>query len=180
MLHLIAGPMFSGKSSRLIYYIRKYKTLDYSLCVVKPTIDDRYDAFNVCSHNQEKETCNLLATDQLASIVDLPEYKESKVVLIEEAQFFTGLVDTVKRILDQDKKMVYISGLNGDCNRNVFGEIHLLLPLCSSVEFLNALCMKCKDGTPAIYSKRNNTDSTQIIVAGNDMYESVCHNHYLS
>lgn len=179
MLHLIVGPMFSGKSTRLIYYIRKYKTLDYPLFVVKPTIDDRYDASNVCSHNQEKETCHLLDVDNLHAMFDDPAYQASKVVLIEEAQFFTGLVSCVQRMLDQDQKMVYISGLNGDCNRHVFGEIHLLLPLCSSIEFLNALCMTCKDGTPAIYSKRLTTDAKQVVVAGSDGYESVCHKHYL-
>ena len=177
MLHLIIGPMFSGKSTRLIYYIRKYKTLDYPILVIKPTIDDRYDALNVCSHNQDKETCHLVAIDQLCSVMEWEEYKTAKVVLIEEGQFFTGLVDTVTRMLD-DEKRVYISGLNGDFNRNVFGEIHLLLPLCSSIEFLNALCMKCKDGTPAIYSKRTHANHEQVLVAGKDMYEAVCHAHY--
>jgi len=181
MLHLIVGPMFSGKSTRLIYYIRKYKTLDYPILVIKPTIDDRYDAMNVCSHNQEKETCHLVECDQLASVLEWDEYKSAKVVLVEEAQFFSGLVETVRHMMDRDQKRVYVSGLNGDFNRNVFGEIHMLLPLCSSIECLNALCMKCKDGTPAIYSKRtSHADSQQVLVAGKDVYESVCHAHYLS
>ena len=51
MLHLILGPMFSGKSTRLIYHIRQFKTLDYPLCIVKPDIDKRYSSNEICTHN---------------------------------------------------------------------------------------------------------------------------------
>jgi len=180
MLHLILGPMFSGKSTRLIYHIRQFKTLDYPLCIVKPDIDKRYSANEICTHNLDKEPCHVLAIDSLPDIFNLPEYKTAKVVMIEEAQFFNHLLPTIQTMLDIDKKIIYITALNGDSNRNVFGDIPLLLPLCYHIDFLHALCQYCKDGTPAIYSKRNSHDDTQIKVAGKDVYEAVCLNHFFN
>ena len=55
MLHLITGPMFSGKSTKLIYYIRQHKTLDIPMFIVKPTIDTRYTASDICTHHFDKE-----------------------------------------------------------------------------------------------------------------------------
>lgn len=179
MLHLILGPMFSGKSTRLIYHIRQFKTLDYPLCIVKPDIDKRYSSNEICTHNLDKEPCQVLETDSLALIFHLPEYQKAKVVMIEEAQFFINIVSIIQTMLDVDKKIIYVTALNGDSNRKVFGDIPNLLPLCYHIEFLHALCQRCKDGTPAIYSKRNIEDENQIKVAGKDIYEAVCLNHFL-
>ena len=41
-LEIILGPMFSGKSSRLIQISKKYKTLNQKILIVKPIIDNRY------------------------------------------------------------------------------------------------------------------------------------------
>ena len=81
--------------------------------------------------------------------------------------------------IDTDKKKVYISALNGDSNREIFGDIHKLVPLADNIEFLQALCIDCKDGSLAIFSKRIiSDDNTQICVAGSDKYKAVCRNHY--
>ena len=52
-LELIIGPMFSGKSSRLIQIIRKYKVLNKSILVIKPIIDNRYSHnSHIITHDQ--------------------------------------------------------------------------------------------------------------------------------
>lgn len=178
-LHLILGPMFSGKSTRLIEHIRAFKTLDYPMMVVKPDIDRRYTETNdICTHNQDKEECYTVPIHDLETILDRHEFKKAKVVMIEEGQFFSNLYKTVLRMLDDEKKHIYITALNGDSQRKLFGEIYLLLPLCTKIEWLQALCIRCKNGTPAIYSKRTSDSSEQIVVGSQDKYEAVCFEHY--
>jgi thymidine kinase len=179
-LHLILGPMFSGKSTRLIQHIRTFTTLEYTICTIKPDIDTRYTTTNeLCTHNQEKESCLVLPIDGLASVCQLPAYTEAKVVMIEEGQFFTHIYDVVRHMMDVDKKHIYISALNGDSERALFGDIYKLLPLCSHIEWLTALCKSCKDGTPGVYSKRKTRNESQIQVASSDVYEAVCLTHYI-
>ena len=62
----------------------------------------------------------------------------------------------------------------------VLGDIHYDLPEDHDMEWLKALCIRCKDGTPAVYSKRTSNDDQQIVVAGKDQYEAVCQKHYFN
>lgn len=178
-LNLIIGPMFSGKSSRLIQYIRQYKTLESNLIVIKPSLDIRYTNNNeICTHNHEKESCMIYDKDELNNIFNDMNYYDYEVIIIEEGQFFSNLYEIVKKMTDLDKKKVYISALNGDSNRNIFGDIHKLIPLADNIEFLQALCIDCKDGTLGIYSKRISKESSQIFVAGDKQYKAVCRKHF--
>ena len=79
---------------------------------------------------------------------------------------------------DIDKKVVYVTGLNGDSNRELFGEIYKLIPLADHIEFLQSLCMDCKDGTSAIYSKRIVSNGDQILIDGSNSYKAVCRKHF--
>jgi len=178
-LNLIIGPMFSGKSTRLIHYIRKYKTLAFKMMVIKPSIDNRYTESNeICTHNLEKESCIMYTTDGLINIFNDPKYIESKIIIIEEGQFFISLYDHIKRMTDNDKKIVYVTALNGDSNRELFGDVYKLLPLCDNIEFMQSLCIKCSDGTLGIYSKRISDNHDQVCVAGSSVYQAVCREHY--
>ena len=177
-LKLIIGPMFSGKSTRLIQYIRSYKTLGENIIVVKPSLDKRYTELNeICTHNHDKENCICFDKDSLYNIFD-DNYKKTNIIIIEEGQFFANLFDIVKRMTDIDKKVVYVTGLNGDSNRELFGDIYKLIPLADHIEFLQSLCMDCKDGTSAIYSKRIVSNNDQILVDGSNSYKAVCRKHF--
>jgi thymidine kinase len=180
-LTLILGPMFSGKSTKLIQYINKYKTLNKKMLIIKPSIDNRYTTTaNICTHDMQTQNCICIGHYELNSIFNLDTYTESNIIIIEEGQFFDNLFENINKMLT-DKKTIYISALNGDSNRELFGEIYKLIPICDNFEFLQALCLDCSDGTPAIFSKRLNTNNlNKILVAGATEYKAVCRHHYLN
>jgi len=175
-LTLILGPMFSGKSTRLINYARKFKIINKKLLIFKHIIDNRYDTNFICSHNLDKEPC--ICIDDINLIFDHPDYKLSNIIIIEEAQFFPILLKPIKQMVDIDNKIVIISGLNGDSNRNNFGDIYNLIPFCDNIEFCSSLCKICSNGTPAIFSKKITLNTDQILVGANDSYIAVCRYHY--
>ena len=84
----------------------------------------------------------------------LNNLKNCDVVAIDEAQFFPDLYEFVKLALDYYNKHVIVIGLDGDSDRNNFGDIHRLLPLCDDIIKLKALCSVCKDGSLWIFSKK--------------------------
>jgi thymidine kinase len=114
-----------------------------------------------------------------AKVFKLDSYQNTNIIFIEEAQFFSDIYQIIKKMTDIDNKIIYLSALNGDSNRELFGEIHKLIPLADNIEFLRALCTVCNDGTDGIYSKRLSNDKCQILVAGADQYNAVCRKHYL-
>ena len=180
-LELILGPMFSGKSTKLIQYIRKYKTLKYSMIIIKPNIDTRYTANNeICTHDYVKENCIVYGMNELHNIYNEKLYNTTKIIIIEEGQFFNNIYDIIKKMVDDDKKIIYISALNGDSNRNIFGDIYKLIPICNNIVFLKSLCIECNDGTLGIFSKRLINSKEQIAVGGSNEYIGVCRKHYLN
>jgi thymidine kinase len=103
-----------------------------------------------------------------------------KVVIVDEAQFFRGLVPFAKHVVDFLGKKLYLLGLDGDSNREPFGEILDCIPLADKVYKLTAFCKVCADGTPAIFTKRlGEVSDQQVIIGGKDMYASVCRKCYL-
>jgi thymidine kinase len=163
--------MYSGKTTSIIKHIRFYRSIGVEVMIIKPSIDVRYSETHICSHNQEMESCHMVS--QLDSVMLTDEFKQAKVIIIEEGQFFESLYQPVLEMLDHHQKHIIISALNGDSNRRLFGEIHLLLPICTQIEWLHAIC-KCKE--PACYSKRKSNSIEQIEI-GNE-YEAVCFQHY--
>lgn len=176
-LHIIMGPMFSGKSTELIRLIREYKFIEKNILVIKHCSDDcRYAESKICTHDQQKEDCM-----SLGNLLDLQyseEYSKAEIIFIEEAQFFNGLEEFIKKGMEENKKSFIIAGLDGDFKREPFGEILNLIPYSNKVTKLNALCKFCKNGTEAPFTKRLSKSTKLHLIGGADSYASVCRYHY--
>jgi thymidine kinase len=95
------------------------------------------------------------------------------VIVIDEAQFFTNLKKFVQHAVCEGKHVI-VAGLDGDFKQDVFGEILSLIPIADTITKLYALCMKCRDGTVAPFTKRIISCSEQELVGDHDSYMAVC------
>jgi thymidine kinase len=177
-IDIIMGCMFSGKSTELIRLANRYKVLEVPLLIVNHSLDNRYHESSIATHSNIKMDC--LSIDSLDLIKGKYEqlYNESKVIIIEEAQFFKRLYDFVINACEKDGKNVIVVGLDGDSNRRKFGEILDLIPVCDSVRKLYGLCVRCKDGTKACFTKRLVENNDQVFI-GSSEFQAVCRKHYL-
>lgn len=174
-LDIIIGPMYAGKSTELIRRIRQLKTLNKKYIVIKPSIDTRYSNNFIVSHNQDKENC--INVENLNDFIVSEHLKNINTIFIDEAQFFKDLKKNVLQLVEHYNINVVVVGLDGDFNRNKFGEILDLIPYSDSCQKITALCKECNDGTPACFTYRINDSDNQVQV-GND-YISLCRHHYL-
>ena len=178
-LKLIIGPMFAGKSTELLRIINMYKILNKKILIINHNINKRYDQPNssIVTHDKNKID-NCLAITSLNEISD--EFIElHDVIIIEELQFFEAAYINIVKMVDNFKKHVICAGLDGDFNRQPFGDVLRLIPHCDDIIKLKALCKKCGDGTPALFSKRIVNNDKTTLVGSNDCYEAVCRMHYL-
>ncbi len=190
-LEIILGPMFSGKTSRLVEIYKQCNFCNISVAVINHCIDNRYDDELLSTHDKIKIPC--IKTEKLFDVwtdcinmedevADVPRMKEkfkvvsSEVILINEGQFFPDLEDFVKRLLSHNKQ-VYICGLDGDFERKKFGQILDLIPLCDKIHKLTSLCSLCKNGNKGIFSMRLTSEKEQTVV-GSDNYITVCRSCY--
>ena len=176
-LEIVLGPMFSGKSSYALSYIRKQKAIGRNVLAVKPRIDNRYSEDEIVTHNQEKVPC--VVWDSNVDIAPNRFMLQADCIVIEEAQFFIGLPTFCAYMLGLGKHLVLV-GLDGDAHRKPFREILDCIPYANKVTKLSALCRRCKDGTEAPYTRyKENANQTgsQVDVGGDEKYEAVCLRH---
>lgn len=179
-LELFLGCMYAGKTTRLVEIYKQCKFCNISVSVINHSIDDRYDANQLSTHDHVMIPC--IKTERLSDIWGGSNYEHnqnlqnSSVIIINEGQFFNDLYDVVVSMIQCGKK-IYVGGLDGDFERRKFGQILDLIPLCDQVTKLTSLCSLCKDGTPGIFSKRITTETEQTVV-GSDNYIPVCRGCY--
>ena len=106
------------------------------------------------------------------------DYKKADAVFINEGQFFPDILESVKQMVERDKKHVYICGLDGDFKREVFGDLLRLIPFSDRVVKLQSLCVYCRNGEKAIFSHRITNEKGQVVI-GSDNYVPLCRSHYL-
>jgi len=178
-LDLVLGCMFSGKSSYLLSSIRKYKEIHWPVFVITSIFDKRYtNQTKIVNHNKDSCVANIAVEDLFHAMIDTT-FLNAKVIIIEEAQFYKNLVEFVRLAVDVHQKHVIVAGLDGDVNRDPFGEVLNLIPLADSIVKLKALCKKCNDGTHAIFSSKISENKSLVDVGGSDKYEALCRKHYL-
>lgn len=175
-LHIIIGPMFSGKTSELLNIINKYKILNKEVLVVKHADDIRYDINNLVSHNNRCHKCIYLHDLNYIFVNKL--YNNVDIIIVDEFQFFENSYDTIIKMIEKDNKKVIIAGLSGDSLKKPFGDILKLIPQCDKLTRLTALCKKCGDGTEAHFTKRIVDDNNTVLVGTDNEYEAVCRKHY--
>lgn len=169
-IHLIVGPMFSGKTTELFRLSNRYSLAGKKVCIVKYARDTRYDNVMVCTHDLRKMDA-ISAVKVNDAWNDLCKHD---VIGIDEGQFFDDVVECAERLADMGKTVI-IAALDGDFRRKPFPNIATLFPLAEKVDKVNAVC-KC--GDDASFTLRTVKCSQREVIGGKEMYEAVCRNCY--
>lgn len=168
-LHLIIGPMWAGKTTTLQRLFRRYTIIGKKLLLIKPSFDNRYEENAVCSHDYTKITSLNVSSDGLGQVD-----KSWDVYFIDEGHFFNpqSIRDFCQEGVFTGKHII-IALLNGDYKLDEMKVLSLLLPLATSIEYLNAICMICKKNL-ASYTIRTSTDEETFVVGNEDKYLVCC------
>lgn len=176
-LHIFIGSMFAGKSTKLIEYYNNGIENNEHVVVLTHTKENRYSKEELSTHNLEKIQC--LKYNSIEKFI-----KEQQIILlscntilIDEAQFFPDLLKCVELVEIFGKKVV-IFGLDGDFQRQKFGNILDLIPFSDTVEKLHARCNDCEN--KAIFSHRIIQEKEQIVIGNKDIYIPLCRKCYIN
>jgi len=170
-LEIILGPMFSGKTTQLIQHYKKNTYIGKPVCVINYSEDTRYHDSMLSTHDKIMIPC--IFARRLSDV----DTDHATVIIINEGQFFEDLFEFVLKMVEDNRKSVYVCGLDGDFKRKRFGKILDLIPYCNKVTKLNSLCSICKDGTPGIFSHRITKETSQVVI-GSDNYQPLCRQCY--
>lgn len=172
MLHMFIGPMYSGKTSKLHELYKQFEFCNIHTMVVNYAEDTRYtNKPELATHDKAMIPCNMAST---MSEIELSQDPETiQVYLINEGQFFPDIIEwTQKAISRPYNKKVYICGLDGDFERNTFGNWLSLIAYSDSVTKLRSICCDCRK-TDAIFSYRITEEKEQKVI-GSSSYIPLC------
>ena len=182
VLELISGCMFSGKTQELIRRLDQERYAGAAIQAFKPALDDRYGIEAVASHREVRfPAIAVPEVDGLrAQIRD-----DTRVVGIDEAQFFgPELVALAEELADGGRRVI-IAGLDLDFLARPFGPMPLLSAYADRLTKLQASCQypecgsrqasrtqRLVDGAPAP------ADSPLVVIGGAATYQARCRHHY--
>ena len=170
-VEVICGSMFSGKTEELIQRIKRAQIAKQKVQIFKPRIDVRYSAEHVTSHSSLK--LDARCVDEAEEILTQLE-DNTRVVGIDEAQFFSHSIVEISQRLANRGLRVIVAGLDLDYRGVPFGPMPLLMATAEFVTKMHAICTTC--GNPASRSQRLRvgTSDKQVLVGGEDAYEARC------
>lgn len=176
-IEVICGSMFSGKTEELMRRLKRATYAKQKIQVFKPIIDQRYSVDHVQSHDANKvlSTPVKTASEILEKVDD-----NTRIVGIDEAQFFDDAIVEVAQKLAYRGMRVICAGLDMDFKGQPFGPMPKLLAVAESVTKLSAVCTIC--GAPATRSQRlvatqevtSELTNDQVLVGATDFYEARC------
>jgi len=179
-LSILIGPMFAGKSTELLRRLYRDASIGTRCLYVNSSKDTRKTSTEYSTHNPLY--ASLKSGDHgvyMISVNNLSEIcayiGDYQIIGIDEAQFFTDLYDSVKFMVDTLGKHVIVTGLDGTFQREKFGHILDIVPLCDNIEKLTA---KCKCGKDAIFTYRKTSCNDVEEIGGKEIYDAKCRTCY--
>lgn len=185
-LDIIIGAMYSGKTTEIMRRLNIFQEMGYKCLYINSILDTRNEEV-LSTHNPSlkvtKTKVDMIKYNVLPTNIE--SISQYDVIGIDEAQFIPNLKDTVLKYVEEFGKKVIIGGLNGDFQRNKFGEVIDLIPYCDQIIKLQPFCLPCskKDRKmiPALFSKRiiQGGDTQQVLIGALEAYVPACRKCYL-
>ncbi len=169
-IRVISGCMFSGKTSRLLWYLKRAGIAGRTAVLFKPKIDNRYSETDVVTHDNNR-LASIVVTDP-GEILALAENFD--VVGIDEIHFLPA--EALKQIAEDlaaAGKEVIAAGLDFDAEDRAFEATKELMGIAEYIEKLQAVCADC-NGENATRSFRKSGSKERFEVGGKESYLPLC------
>ncbi|MBR0138014.1 MAG: thymidine kinase [Erysipelotrichaceae bacterium] len=175
-LYFKFGTMNSSKTANALMTKFNYEEKGKKVWLIKPSIDTRDGANIIKSRIGLQAVADVISpTDDLLELCPLDDID---VVIADEAQFLTGAqVDQLRLIVSEHDIPVLCFGLRTDFTTHLFEGSRRLMELADSITEIKSIC-KC--GAKSTVNARIDsqgrvvTSGAQIVIGGNEAYESMC------
>lgn len=175
-LKIFTGPMFGGKTTRMLAALERYQYQHRETMLFKPWIDTRYtDEKVVVTHKGQKHISTLVSSGEEIFEKGL----EADVVAVDELFMIAGSAEALISLFHKGKTIL-VSTLqlsSMPSGYTAFREPSILMPWATSIEVCPAVCAHCD--RDAYYTQRIGTQPKKILVGGAEDYQPVCWKHSL-
>lgn len=143
-LTVIAGPMFAGKTTKLLTIFSVLSKLGYSLLAFKAEANGSGGMGHTRSHDERPLPVIYIGRDQPEKILHYVGRDGIQKVIIDAIHFFPKekFINVVKKLLFQGID-VYVNGLIYDFRKKEYGPTKTLMKMADECIEQYAICVKC-------------------------------------
>lgn len=172
---IFTGPMFGGKTSRMLAALDRAKYQSRKIVAFKPKMDHRYSDAKIVTHMGH--SWEALCISEGCEMFD--HVSNASVIAVDEAFMIDGIADALAELY-RSGKTVFVSTIQLSAAGLVFAEVQKMFPWATRIEVCPAVCSQCEKD--AYYTVAKVAGLSHIEVGGAETYEPRCHIHtpYLS
>lgn len=172
---MFMGPMGASKTTRAVEHCVCMSALGKKVLYVNSCLDKRVLEGGVegvfTSHNSSLKYLSDKVGTVSCSVLRTVNFVEYDVIVIDEAQFFNDIVESVERMVAAGKS-VRVYGLSSDSDMCKFGRVQELIPIADRFKQLRAKCSVCFGH--AAFTLATQRKQGQVAAGGMDQYMPVC------
>lgn len=167
---IFAGPMFGGKTSRMLAALDRAKYQSKNIQAFKPRMDHRYAEEKIVTHAGHSWQAKCVSEGE-----EILEHTDGiDVIAVDEAFMIDGIADVLIELF-QKGKTVYASTIQLSAMGVEFAEVQSMFPWATRIEVCPAVCSLCE--SDAYYTVAKIKGLSHIEVGGSETYEPRCHRH---
>lgn len=163
---IFTGPMFGGKTTKMLASLERAKYRKKKIILFKPEIDGRYSQNKVKTHTGA--SWNAVVVSSGAEI--LAQANGADIVAVDEAFMIPGCAEALIELFRRGKS-VYVSSIQLSASAEPFEEMTKMFPWATKIEVCPAVCPVT--GHDAYYTIAK-TDVGHIQIGGSETYEPRC------
>ena len=178
-LKVFTGPMFGGKTTRMIAALERFQYQNKRTILFKPRMDKRYSEETVVTHKGQEHKC-VLVEDGFEMYNVSMQYD---VVAVDEMFMIPHSSDCLLQLFKKGKTILISSLQLSSASEHLpityeaFEEVQKIMPWATSIEICPAVCAHCD--RDAYYTDRLATEQRKVLVGGAESYQPVCYKHSL-
>lgn len=167
---IYTGPMFGGKTSRMLAALDRAKYQSKNIAAFKPKMDHRYADESIVTHTGH--SCEAICISDGSEIFDYT--KKADIIAVDEAFMIDGVANALVQLF-RNGKTIYVSTIQLSAHGLFFDEVQSMMPWATKVEVCPAVCSQCEND--AFYTVAKVSGLGHIEVGGAETYEPRCHEH---
>mgnify|MGYP001560577821 CR=1 FL=1 len=175
--NLYIGPMFAGKTSRMLIDMSSASHGLRSM-LFKAKMDNRDNTEKIKSHSgMVKSEAIMINTGK-----DILEYADDYDIYgIDELHFMGKDIHKVIKTLLCLGKCVFATGLNSDYRRKTWISVYKCIPYASSIIFLSGKCSMCESPSTCSYLKNSKKykDCKELLISSSSIFIPLCSKCYM-
>jgi len=174
---IFTGPMFGGKTTRLLSTIERYRLKQKKVFTFKPSQDTRYDpeGKSIVTHKGYGMNSVPIGTaEEIYSHLKQHQANDA-VVALDEAFMVQGAAEVLIDLYKQGFTIL-VSSLQLSSDLKPFEEVAKMLPWATKIEVCPAVCTICT--ADAFFTYKKGGKNEEIEVGGKELYEPRCNVHH--